>query len=67
MAETLGELVAESPLGTQVVVISTRSSQLDRIGRSDSFAGGHRHQRALGAVVWLDVGTEEVGRVFLWE
>jgi len=67
LAETLGELVAENPLGTQVVVISTRSSQLDRIGRSDSFAGGHRHQRALGTVVWLDVGTEEVARVFLWE
>ncbi|NLF73097.1 MAG: DUF58 domain-containing protein [Candidatus Anammoximicrobium sp.] len=67
LAETLGELMAEIPLGTQVVVISTRGSQLDHIGRSDSFAGGHRRQRALGSVIWLDVRSEEVGRVFVWE
>jgi len=67
LAETLGAIVAESPLGTQMAVISTRSSQLDRIGRSETFAGGHRHQRALGHVVWLTVGTEELGRVFVWE
>lgn len=67
LADTLGELVAESPLGTQVVVISTRSSQLECIGRSDFFTGAHRRQRALGSVIWLDVGAEEVGRVFLWD
>jgi uncharacterized protein (DUF58 family) len=67
LAESVGEIVAASPLGTQVVVISTRRSQLDHVGQSAAFVGGHRHQRALGNVLWLDVGTEEVGRVFVWE
>jgi hypothetical protein len=49
------------------VVISTRNDQLISIGRSDIFADRHRHQRALGNVIWLDVGSDEVRRVFEWE
>ncbi len=63
LTEVLGEIVSGNPLGTQVVVISTRSSQLHSIGRSASFADRHRHQRALGNVIWLDVGSDEVRRV----
>lgn len=67
LAETLGEVVTSSPLGTQVVVISTRDDQLMSIGASGPFAGRHRHQRALGNVIWLDVGSDEVRRLFEWE
>jgi uncharacterized protein (DUF58 family) len=67
LAEALSEVVAGNPSGAQVVVISTRSSQLASIGRSEPFVERHRHQRALGKAVWLDVGTDEVRRVFEWD
>ncbi len=67
LAEMLGEVVTSCPAGMQVVVISTRSNQLLRIGQSGPFADRHRHQRALGNVLWLDVGTDEIRRVFEWD
>jgi len=67
LAETLAEVVTSSPLGMQVVVISTRSNQLLGVGHSGPFADRHRHQRALGNVLWLDVGADEVRRVFEWD
>jgi uncharacterized protein (DUF58 family) len=67
LAETLSEVVSGLPLGTQVVVISTRGSLLASLGRSEPFAARHRHQRALGSVIWLDVDSEEVRRMFAWE
>jgi uncharacterized protein (DUF58 family) len=67
LAETLSEVVTGLPLGTQVVVISTRGSLLGSLGRSEPFAARHRHQRALGSVIWLDVDSAEVRRMFAWE
>jgi uncharacterized protein (DUF58 family) len=67
LAEALSEVVAGNPLGAQVVVISTRSSQVAELGQSEPFADRHRQQRALGNVIWLDVGTDEVQRVFEWD
>jgi len=67
LAEALSEVVAGNPSGAQVVVISTRNCQLASIGRSEPFVERHRHQRALGKVVWLDVATDEVRRVFEWD
>ena len=67
LAEVLGEVVAGNPSGTQLVVISTRSSQLAHFGRSEPFAERPRHQRALANVVWLNVAADEVRRVFDWD
>jgi len=67
LAEVLSEVVAGNPSGAQVVVISTRSSQVAWIGRSEPFVDRHRHLRALGNVVWLDVGADQVRRVFDWD
>lgn len=67
LAEALSEVVAGNPWGAQVAVISTRSDQLLTIGRSKPFLDRQRHQRALGNILWLDVGTDEVRRVFEWD
>jgi uncharacterized protein (DUF58 family) len=62
--DVLGTALASSPSGTQLVVVSTRPSVLDVVGKSRTFASKQRHQRSLDHVVWLDVGGPQVAAMF---
>lgn len=62
--EMLGSVVAVAPSGAQLVVVSSRPSALDAVGRSPAFANKHRHQRSLDRVLWLDVGSPQIASVF---
>jgi hypothetical protein len=64
LTEVLGSVVTSIPLGAQIVVISTRDSRLDDVGREEVFVNKHRHQRTLGRVVWLDVGHPQFSALF---
>jgi uncharacterized protein (DUF58 family) len=65
--EVIGAVLTGSPSGAQVVVISTRSSVLDAVGKSRAFASKQRHQRSLERVLWLDVGGPQLAAIFQLE
>jgi hypothetical protein len=54
-------------MGTQVVVISTRSATVDSVLDSSIFSDKPRHQRALERVIWLDVNDSRIWDVFQLE
>ena len=64
LLDILGATLAELAPGARVLVVSTREIQLDQIRDSETFAGRHRHQRALGNVIWMDVSDPKTDRVF---
>ena len=64
LAEVLGSAVAGIPAGAQLVVVSTRPSELQTVGTSPALAGVHRYQRILERVLWVDVGVPQVSEVF---
>lgn len=67
LAEVLGHVLADVPMRTQVVVISTRSAILDSVLDSSIFVDKPRHQRALQRVIWLDVNDSRIWDVFQLE
>jgi len=67
LAEVLGGVLANAPLGAQVCVISTRSTVLEDVSNTEAFAAKPRHQRALDRVAWLDVDDSQVSSVFQLE
>ena len=64
LLDILGATLAELAPGARVLVVSTREIQLDEIRDSETFAGRHRHQRALGNVIWMDVSDPKTDSVF---
>lgn len=64
LPEVLGQVLADVPLGMQVVVISTRSAALNGAPDSSMFVDKPRYQRALDRVIWLDVNDSRVWDVF---
>ncbi len=64
LAEVLGSAVAGIPAGAQLVVVSTRPSELQTVGTSPALANVHRYQRILERVLWVDVGVPQVSEVF---
>ena len=67
LAEVLGGAVAGIPAGGQLVVVSTRPSELQTVGISPALASVHRYQRTLERVLWVDVGVRQVSEVFKLE
>lgn len=67
LAEVLGHVLADVPMSTQVVVISTRSNTMASVLDDSSFADKPRHQRALERVIWLDVNDSRIWDVFKLE
>jgi len=67
LAEVLGHVLADVPIGTQVVVISTRPNTMDSVLDDSSFVDKPRHQRALERVTWLDVNDSRIWDVFKLE
>ena len=67
LAEVLARVLADVPMGTQVAVISTRSTTLDSVCDSSIFVDKPRHQRSLERVIWLDVNDSRVWDVFQLE
>lgn len=65
--EVLGHVLADVPMRTQVVVISTRSAAVDSVRDTSIFMDKPRHQRALERVIWLDVNDSRVWDVFQLE
>jgi uncharacterized protein (DUF58 family) len=65
--EVLGGAVSGLPAGAQLVVVSTRPSTLQTVGRSPALATVHRYQRILERVLWVDVGVPQVSEVFSLE
>jgi uncharacterized protein (DUF58 family) len=64
LAELLARVLTDVPMGTQVVVISTRPATMDSVVDSSVFRDKPRHQRSLEQVIWLDVNDSRVWDVF---
>lgn len=67
LEEVLGGVLANAPSGALVCVVSTRTTILDAVSKTEVFADKPRHQRALDRVVWLDVNDAQVSTVFQLE
>jgi uncharacterized protein (DUF58 family) len=66
LPEILDRVVANVQPGMQVVVVSTRASQLDEVCASRVFADRPRPQRELHRAVWLTVGGLQTTAMFQW-
>jgi uncharacterized protein (DUF58 family) len=60
----LATVLATAPAGALLVVVSSRASVLDSVGKSQAFASKHRHQRLLDRVLWLDAASPHIATIF---
>ncbi|TVS20621.1 MAG: DUF58 domain-containing protein [Planctomycetaceae bacterium] len=64
LSDLLNSVVLKMPSGARVLVISTRSDELNRLQQSGEYSGKMRHQSALSQVNWIDVGAPQLDLIF---